>query len=477
MDPSRRSRASSIGSAGSDPATQEGMELDVDPQRVTSGSGSSGNGSGGRGSPGSAGHNSSGDEGGNGNGGDEDMAGGNGNGGNGGNGDTAPRRSRIRSFDLESFDIVRSRPENLASKMGVNGVAIKLLANYFVLQKKRGWRMNLCRVEFEPEMDNTKVRKKLLRMHEKRLGQYVFDGQTLFLLTELTDDTKVLMSTHEETKVEYKLSIRFSREMTTSEPLSFQFYNIILRKCQQGLDLELLGRYYYDSKAKIEIRNHRLELWPGFVTSMRQQESEMMLNVETTHKVIHSTNVFQKMREIRERAPEDRMREEIEKTLVGVVVMTKYNKKTYKIAGIGWDVKPTSTFPTKDGEMTYMNYYSTKYGLNIQNGGQPLLLSKPSKKDLHRGQTGPIYLVPELCHETGLTEGMRSNFRLMKDLSEHLHMVPEKRAVATQNFVDRISQTVDVSFGSHFFFSEQTLKNGVDWMDFVFYFYIFIDFL
>lgn len=42
------------------------------------------------------------------------------------------------------------------------------------------------------------------------------------------------------------------------------------------------------------------------------------------------------------------------------------------------------------------------YGIKITDRNQPLLLSKPKKKDIRRGQKGNIYLLPELCLLTGI---------------------------------------------------------------------------
>ncbi len=42
-----------------------------------------------------------------------------------------------------------------------------------------------------------------------------------------------------------------------------------------------------------------------------------------------------------------------------------------------------------------------RYQLKIEDTTQPLLISKPSKKDRRAGQTGPLMLIPELCCVTG----------------------------------------------------------------------------
>lgn len=51
-----------------------------------------------------------------------------------------------------------------------------------------------------------------------------------------------------------------------------------------------------------------------------------------------------------------------------------------------------------------------QYQIEIHDVGQPLLISKLKERSLRGGaQGGPIWLVPELCRMTGLSEQQRSN--------------------------------------------------------------------
>ncbi|CAF5171388.1 unnamed protein product, partial [Rotaria magnacalcarata] len=62
------------------------------------------------------------------------------------------------------------------------------------------------------------------------------------------------------------------------------------------------------------------------------------------------------------------------------------------------DKSPNYTFKKRDGtDETLVKYYYDRYQLKIEDTTQPLLISKPSKKDRRAGQTGPLMLIPELC--------------------------------------------------------------------------------
>jgi hypothetical protein len=53
-----------------------------------------------------------------------------------------------------------------------------------------------------------------------------------------------------------------------------------------------VGRYYYDPAERIVMGRHKLELWPGYITSIRQHEKELLLCVEVTHKVMRQDTVY-----------------------------------------------------------------------------------------------------------------------------------------------------------------------------------------
>jgi aubergine-like protein len=66
-----------------------------------------------------------------------------------------------------------------------------------------------------------------------------------------------------------------------------------------------VGRYYYDPVEQIAIGRHKLELWPGYVTSIRQHEDELLLCVELTHKVMRQDTVHDLLQECYRSNPAD----------------------------------------------------------------------------------------------------------------------------------------------------------------------------
>ena len=48
---------------------------------------------------------------------------------------------------------------------------------------------------------------------------------------------------------------------------------------------------------------------------------------------------------------------------------------------------------------------------------------------MKRGMTGPLHLLPEQCSITGLSDELRVNFTVMKDLAVHARVGPERSGV------------------------------------------------
>ena len=130
--------------------------------------------------------------------------------------------------------------------------------------------------------------------------------------------------------------------------------------------MKLVGRNYYDPEAKVDLKAFKLELWPGYETSIRQHENEVLLCCEVSHKILRTDTVLEQMQDVykRDRA---NFRSGCEKILLGCIVMTRYNNRTYRIDDIAWDKHPTESFESSKGTpMTYIQYYEGKYNRTIR---------------------------------------------------------------------------------------------------------------
>lgn len=54
----------------------------------------------------------------------------------------------------------------------------------------------------------------------------------------------------------------------------------------EEMQLKLLDRNYYDSAQVQRVPQSKLQVWPGYISTIRQQEDELMLCAEVTHKIL-----------------------------------------------------------------------------------------------------------------------------------------------------------------------------------------------
>jgi aubergine-like protein len=87
-----------------------------------------------------------------------------------------------------------------------------------------------------------------------------------------------------------------------------------------------------------------------------------------------------------------------------------------------------------------------KYQVKIYDLDQPLLISLTKARERREGKPEYVYLVPELCRLTGLTDEMRANFSLMRDLGEHTRINPPVRIKRLENFNQRLQKQTAVSY-------------------------------
>lgn len=81
----------------------------------------------------------------------------------------------------------------------------------------------------------------------------------------------------------------------------------------------------------------------------------------------------------------------------------RYNNRTYSVEDIDWSLNPSKTFESKNGPITYIQYYKQQYDITIRDPKQPLLLCKSKEREIKGGASvnKNVYLVPELCSLTG----------------------------------------------------------------------------
>ncbi|XP_047364611.1 piwi-like protein Siwi [Vespa velutina] len=346
----------------------------------------------------------------------------------GGGGDASIGRGAMRGRRSVPTDIMLvTRPQNLPTKKGIFGTPVILRANYFKLPSTTNWTLFQYRVDFAPEEDHTLIRKALLRNHKEKLGAYIFDGTVLYTSHRLPEKMD-LLSKRQFDDEKITISIKFVGDLAKDDHHYLQFFNIIMRKCLEHLKLQLVGRDYYDAETKVVVAQYKLELWPGYFTSIRQHERDILMCAEITHKVMRQDTLLDIWRGCQEHT--GNIEKNFYEEVLGSVVLTDYNNNTYRIMDVDYNLTPKNTFQLKSGEsVSYKDYYKNKYNKIIKYDNQPMLVAegKQKSRNLPTQSERLVYLVPELCRATGLTDNMRTNFDLMQALAIHTRVSPESR--------------------------------------------------
>ncbi|PKU30702.1 piwi-like 2 [Limosa lapponica baueri] len=121
--------------------------------------------------------------------------------------------------------------------------------------------------------------------------------------------------------------------------------------------MNLVGRNFFEPAQATIIQHYRLQIWPGYSVSIRKKDGGLFLLVDPIHKVIRSDSVLNFMHSIYKQSLSS-FQDECTKQLVGNVVITRYNNRTYRIDDIDWNKTPRDSFTLASGqEITFVDYY------------------------------------------------------------------------------------------------------------------------
>uniref|UniRef100_A0A670Y3Z4 Piwi like RNA-mediated silencing 4 n=1 Tax=Pseudonaja textilis TaxID=8673 RepID=A0A670Y3Z4_PSETE len=333
------------------------------------------------------------------------------------------------------------------SKTGSSGIPVNVITNLFSLGLPREWQLYQYHVTFNPELESRRLRIALLYNHVEFLGKAkVFDGATLFLAHKLENQvTELSCETRRGDMV--KITVQLTHQLFSSNPVCIQFLNLLFKKVLQKLSMYQIGQNFYSPSDPVEVPQHKLVLWPGFAVSVGHFENKVMLCADVSHKVLRSENVLEFMTNLYNNSERTCFPENCEKELVGLIFLTRYNNKTYRIDDIEWSIKPTDTFQKRDGtQISYEDYYKQQYDVVITDLNQPMLVSQLKNRGNCSAEPRVVHLIPELCYMTGLSRHATSDFRLMKDLAQHTHLSPQQRHQRLSRLADNIQRNKDARF-------------------------------
>ncbi|XP_068559469.1 piwi-like protein 2 [Cebidichthys violaceus] len=327
------------------------------------------------------------------------------------------------------------------NKAGTKGAPITIGSNHISIRCKNE-AVYQYHVTFTPNVESMGMRFGMMKDHRSATGEVVaFDGSILFLPVKL-NDVVFLKSLRRTDNEEIKIHIQMTKILPPNSDLCIPFYNVVLRRVMKIIGLKLVGRNHYDPESAVILAEHRLQVWPGYSTCIKRTDGGLYLNVDVSHKVLRNDSVLNVMNTLYKQSREN-FQDECTKELIGSIVITRYNNRTYRIDAIEWNKSPKDTFTLMDGTTTtFVEYYSKNYGITIKEVDQPLLMHRPKERSKPGGKqiiTGEILLVPELSFMTGIPEKMRKDFRSMKDLKMHINVSGEQYTHSIKQLLKNIS--------------------------------------
>lgn len=191
---------------------------------------------------------------------------------------------------------------------------------------------------------------------------------------------------------------------------------------------------------KVKLNQWRVELWPGYITSIRQHEHDILVCAEVSHKVMRQETLYDILRSCQSNSGQT-WQEDFKREVIGSVVLTDYNNRTYRVDDVDFNSSPSSTFDQKGQQVSYIDYYQQRYQLVIRDINQPMLVSNPKARDIRDGRDQVLFLIPAFCRATGLTDKMRNDYQMMRGMAEHTQMDPERRKIRLLDFTRRLHRT------------------------------------
>lgn len=85
------------------------------------------------------------------------------------------------------------------------------------------------------------------------------------------------------------LKIIYKKQQTMSE--NIPFFNILLGRVLRALSLVRIGQNNFNPKGIQVVPQHKLEVWPGYVTAISEYEGGLKLCIDTRHRIMRTETI------------------------------------------------------------------------------------------------------------------------------------------------------------------------------------------
>ncbi|CAL8077702.1 unnamed protein product [Orchesella dallaii] len=293
------------------------------------------------------------------------------------------------------------------------------------------------RVDFKPADVDRRDKITFLQPYQQRLPTNVFDGNALLVTKPLNKAELKMLNAKKGINHDYITKISTRQVAQTGKVLDQISSCIVIMNCLIDTGLQEIDGVLCDNDKKKTFDHDRLDIWQGHKISMGKREDKNILTAEFDHKMILHYNCLQIIKKY------GGEKSRLMKDILGKIVKTIHDRKTYRVDGIDWNSTPQSALLHNGKPITFVEYFKIKNGLDIKDYEQPLFISLRTMKDLNSGNVEPIKIIPELCQLTDYTEEMISQFKLTSAVTTHMQKEPTKHVEELIEFSNRL-QTPNV---------------------------------
>ncbi|CAD8046253.1 unnamed protein product [Paramecium sonneborni] len=238
--------------------------------------------------------------------------------------------------------------------------------------------------------------------------------------------TKVLGGLNEGQEIQNIVTLKFIENIVGGTKLQQILARIVKQivSTQQGM-VQIGKDKLFWPKISHQFHAHKFEIWEG-VQIVQKQFGVM---IDCAYKILRQNTLLDDLLITKE---VDRYE--------GMIVMTKYNQKFYRVDNIETAMSPKDLFITENGQETsFKEYYKQRYNIKL-NDKQPLI--KTHLRIKGKQEDKMIYLIPELCQLTGLNETVKSNFQVMKEVSRITKPNAQDRIDKSEKFAKQMNSTI-----------------------------------
>lgn len=294
-------------------------------------------------------------------------------------------------------------------------------------------------ISFKPEIELTNRRAKLSLIKKaddqirEKFGDYVYTGDTLFSPLVLSEDIFEAIVKDEKIKIDYSIIIRKTQEIINVNDKSSQYHPsskillelIIKEILKLNPNIEFYKNLFVKKNEKKPINGtgFQVDFFPGYTTSIVNTELGLYLNVQIKNKILSNDTCLELIQQKYDKKNAKESAKIVKEFFVERAIRTTYSKRNYRIDDVCFDKNPSNTTFNWNGKnITIYNYYEVAHKIKIKDKTQPLFLQNNFDD---KGNSIPLYLVPELCLLAGIDDDMVKDREFMKQLAIETKFRPD----------------------------------------------------